>query len=330
MLQTIEEIIAASLTPGQIINGVDSPNLLSVDSTEPVPFELDKLKDEDGKERGASELETAEIPPTAADKSEVKPETKLETKDKDKEDVIDNSTVELKDSVEKRIGKITKKWRATERELGFEKTKRLEAETELNKLKATIPATDKPQRGNFEDDVDFIEALTDWKVEHKFQTQKAGEAKKIDEVSEKQTAEEIEQELTEIAERGRDKHTDYDALVFSNDLVLTQTMLETVLLSDVAEDVLYYLGQNPDKSAELGEMSALKAAKEIGKIEVELRSKEVAPVKEVIPLPPVVPVKKTTKTPEPITPVKTDGVITKDPSAMSPKEYRAWRERNKE
>ena len=41
------------------------------------------------------------------------------------------------------------------------------------------------------------------------------------------------------------------------------------------------------------------------------------------------PVKKVTKTPEPITPVRTTGAVDKDPAQMSMKEYRAWRERNK-
>jgi len=78
-------------------------------------------------------------------------------------------------------------------------------------------------------------------------------------------------------------------------------------------------------------MTPLKAAKEIGKIELALSKpakKEVKEEKvEKVEKPPV---KKLTKTPEPITPVKADGIIEKDPSQMSMKEYRKWRESQKE
>jgi len=197
----------------------------------------------------------------------------------------------------------------------------------LAKLKSQIPSADKPKREDFEDDAEFLEALTDWKVESKLKTHSEVVTKKIGEDAEKQAAAEIEQELEEISEKGQDKYEDYSTVVFDKDLVLTQGMVETALLTDIAEDILYYLGKNPDISAAIGEMSALRAAKEIGKIEARLVAEKKKPDEKKAD--PPAPAKKLTQTPEPIDPVRSTGAIDKDPSQMSAKEYRAWREKSK-
>mgnify|MGYP001239205959 FL=1 len=334
MLQTMEEIKKADMNPGMIINGVDNPNLLSVDSTTPVVTDADVIKKE---EETKPEVKTAEKEPEkkAEDKKEEEkkveekakdepPKASAENTDKDKKEVKED---DLKDPVEKRIGKLTKKWRTTERERDFERAKRLEAEAELAKLKSQIPSADKPKREDFEDDEEFLEALTDWKVESKLKTHSEVVTKKIGEDAEKRAATEIEQELEEISEKGQDKYEDYSTVVFDKDLVLTQGMVETALLTDIAEDILYYLGKNPDISAAIGEMPALKAAKEIGKIEARLVAEKKKPDEKKAD--PPAPAKKLTQTPEPIDPVRSTGAIDKDPSQMSAKEYRAWREKSK-
>ena len=334
MLQTMEEIKKADMNPGMIINGVDNPNLLSVDSTTPVVTDADVIKKE---EETKPEVKVAEKEPEkkSGDKKEEEkkveekakdepPKASAENTDKDKKEVKED---DLKDPVEKRIGKLTKKWRTTERERDFERAKRLEAEAELAKLKSQIPSADKPKRDDFEDDEEFLEALTDWKVESKLKTHSEVVTKKIGEDAEKQAATEIEQELEEISEKGQDKYEDYSTVVFDKDLVLTQGMVETALLTDIAEDILYYLGKNPDISAAIGEMPALKAAKEIGKIEARLVAEKKKPDEKKAD--PPAPAKKLTQTPEPIDPVRSTGAIDKDPSQMSAKEYRAWREKSK-
>ena len=71
--------------------------------------------------------------------------------------------------------------------------------------------------------------------------------------------------MEDVSERGQGKYEDYNTVVFDKDLVLTQGMVETALLTDIAEDILYYLGKNPDISAAIGEMPALKAARKLGR-----------------------------------------------------------------
>ena len=185
----------------------------------------------------------------------------------------------------------------------------------MKKAKSAIPQGDKPKVENFETEADFLEALVDWKTEQKIRVEREKTSKEVASVEEKTAIDETYQELDEKMEKGRTKYADFNELVLDEDLKISESMVEAILLSDTAEDVLYYLGKHPEEAAHIAELSPLKVAHELGKIEAKLS------------IPP--PKKRTTNAPEPIVPVKTTGVTEKDPSDMTPKEYRAWRERNK-
>ena len=144
--------------------------------------------------------------------------------------------------------------------------------------------------------------------------------KEKSEVDEKQQMMAVYDEIDAIMERGRGKYKDFNQLVLNNSLPITESMTEAILQSEVADDLMYYLGSNPAITEKLSKLSPFKAAAEIGKIEAKLTTK-VDPVPEVR--------KRATSAPDPITPIRTTGVTDKDPAAMTPKEYRAWRERNK-
>jgi len=336
MLKSIEEV---QQVEGGVINGVDNPNLMSVDSTTPLQTEADEITAEETatEEESKKPAEEAEKKVEGEEKKSGEELSEEELAAEEAEEAeAEAAKTPAKDSVERRIGTLTKRWRTAERDLDYERTKRREAEGKLKQLQLTVPATDKPDPEDYEDTPAYLEALTDWKVEQKLNLRQAEVTTETEEINEKQTADEVEEELETIADKGRDKYDNYDDLVFDKDLVLTQDMIETILLSDIAEEVLYYLGQNPEVAAELGEMSAFKAAREIGKLEVEIaanipkpnvatKGEGISPDKSVTPVK-----KKLTKAPAPIVSVKAEGVSEKDPLKMSPKEYRAWRESNKE
>ena len=343
MLKTLDEVREVE---SKVINGVDNPNILSVDSTSPIQTEVDEVPAEESAEEKKDLTKKEEKEEKEEEEKEEEKEEEEEEEEKEisgEEEVEEEEESETKpkppakDSVEKRIGKLTKKWRTAERSLNYEKSKRRELEAEIKRLKLQIPATDKPKLEDYEDTSDYLEALTDWKVEQKLKAQQAEATSETEEASELQAADEIADELDTIAAKGRDKYDDYESVVFDKDLTLTQEMVETIIQSDIAEEIFYYLGQNPDIAAELSEMTPFKAAKEIGKLEVEIAAG--------IPKPNVMSKgggaspdktvkssnkKKLTKAPAPINPVRVTGAIEKDPLKMTPKEYRAWREANKE
>jgi len=317
MLKTLDEIRKAEFITGQVINGVDNPNILSIDSTEPIKTNVDELKTEERK---------AEEKTVAPEKKEEKGENPSKTEVKEEEKLLQKETgkgkPEVKDAIQKRIDELTKKRRTAERERDFEKAKRLELETKLAKVQATIPTTDKPKKEDFDDLDDYYEALTDWKIEQKLQVERAETQVDIAKKDEKQAYDETNKLLDTVIEHGEEIYKDFHETVFSDDLVISKEMVECVLLSDIADEIMYYFGKNPEVSAEIAEMSPLRIAKEVGKIEAGLM-KEKENLKEKKP----VPIKKVTMAPAPIQTVRTTGAIDKDPSQMSAKEYRAWRER---
>lgn len=124
MLKTIEEIKEAEIEAGVVVNGIDNPNILSVDSTDPQPTTSDDAGPT-GDEAEAEEEETEET------ESDEEAEEKAEKKVKNKE----TKEKPESDKVAKRIGVLTKKYRTAERERDYQKEKRLEAEAKLKKFK---------------------------------------------------------------------------------------------------------------------------------------------------------------------------------------------------
>jgi hypothetical protein len=315
MLQNVDEFKAAEGIPA-MLNEVDNPNLMSVDSTERIPTVVDEVPNEETKEEAA---------PVIKEEKKGEPVVPKVEKKADGEEIPPTKGT---DKVEKRIGELTKKWRTTERERDFERTKRLEAEAKLKEVSAKIPSEDKPRKEDFDDEADFIEALTDWKIEAKLKTSREEVAATVEGEGEKVAVEKVYDELDAVLAKGRGKHDDFIDLVQNEDLILSPETVEMVMLSDSPEDVLYYLATHPDESAELSTLSPAKVAVRIGVISAKLETPPKTEEKPVVKEKP--PVKKQSNAPEPIVPVRTEGLTERDPSKMTPKEYRAWRESNKE
>jgi hypothetical protein len=350
MLKSIFEVEAIN----QPINGVDSPNLMSVDSTTPIITSSDEVNEED---------ERLEHPEIIKEKAEAKKKKEEEEKKKKEEEEVTEEVEETEEaktereakeklekekaekvpeSVQKRIDKAVKNQRVAERERDFFKNKVQELEAENLKLKSNVPATDKPKRADFESDEDFTEALTDWKIDQKLKT-KQEETDKGKKTAEELRAEtELQETIVSLVERGKVKYEDWDETAGNTDLKITPELLGIIIESDASEDIMHYLGLNPDLASEISAMSAKKAAIEVGKIEVALAEEPENVSQDVTtdedteeekekakPKPVVKQIKKVSSAPPPIKPVKTLGVVEKDPNQMTSKEYRVWREGQK-
>lgn len=326
MLKDLDEVKNVEIDAGVVINGVDNANLMSVDSTEPiktvadsvdVPGDLNVTKEEEkAVEKNTEEKDEEKV---IIDKSL---EEKSNAEEEEEEEEIDENfevEPEYSKKVQKRISKITKKFRTAERERDFEKEKRLELERELEIATSQIPVDDKPQKDDFDEEDDYIEALTDWKIDNRFKESREKSTKEIEENEEKDSMLETYNGLDEIMENGNDKYDDFDKLVLDEDLVLSSVIAQVALDTESPEEVIYYLASNPEESRRISKLDPIRVAKEIGKLEVKLFSKEAEKPKP----------KKQSKAPAPITPVRTDGITDKDPNKMNAKEYRAWRESQK-
>jgi hypothetical protein len=330
-LSTESPVIA---TP-TVLNLVDDANSLSVTSVGAYPESVDMVNPEhDDKTENKVEAEITESTKSTNEEKEeliAEDETKIEAKADDSvktEEVKTEPKEEVKaedrvpKSVQERIDKAVKKQRIAERERDAERQAREELEARIAELETKIPATDKPNSEDFETEAEYLEALTDWKVEQKLKSLSAqgeGILKKQETEKKIEDAEKPYDTLDQFIDKGREKYADFDALVLQDkSFPLTDVMVDAVLDLETPHEVLYYLGKHHDESAEIAKMTIPKMAIALAKIDAKIN----APAPKTI-------IKHVSKAPEPITPIEANGVIDVNPEKMTPKEYRAWREKQK-
>jgi len=318
MLKTIDEIKEVEIEAGVVVNGVDNANLMSVDSTEAIKTAPEKEKTSEESIDAKEEKKKEE-----GEEKEEKEEKEEEKKEEEKEEENEADFTSENDSkpVKKRIGELTKKWRTAERERDFEREKIQELEVKLAELSAKVVDDSKPNKEDFDDEDEYIEALTDWKIESKLkalQKDSTGSNLKKREVDTEINAEsEIYVGLGDAIENGNKKYKDFAKVALNKDLILSPEVAKIILDTDIPEDLMYFLGENPDESERISGLDQVRAAKEIGKLEIKLEKKKEEVVKPTI--------RKQSKAPEPIIPLRSEGVTEKDPNKMSPAEYKAWR-----
>jgi hypothetical protein len=162
---------------------------------------------------------------------------------------------------------------------------------------ATEPVADgqKPKLENFKTYEDYVEALTDWKIDR--------------DVVAKGYAEQIE--------KSRKLHPDWDDVFAENgDIMAFNETHQAIREHEMGSEIVYYLLKNPDIAKKLAKMSVFRQVAEVGRISAVLERSETP-----------APVKPRTTAPAPITPVSGGSTsATPDPSKMSVAEYRKYRE----
>lgn len=177
--------------------------------------------------------------------------------------------------------------------------KRIQDELRKSQQSQTLQ---EPKREAFADDDAFLRA----QVEH-LAEKKATE--RLAERERQQQAERVQEAFLERAEKAAERYPDFHAVVGNPTLPINEAMAEFIADSDQGADVAYYLGKNPLKAAQISQMSPVRAARELAKIEAELAQ------------PP-----KTSNAPPPIRPLGANGSSgQKDPADMSASEFAKWR-----
>lgn len=245
--------------------------------------------------------------------SEKKAGKETDTTDKEKSGGPDEDAVPR--GVQKKISKLTKKLRGFERDYKSEKEKRVAVEKRLDALLkqgSREDAEKAPVPEEYETDHDYHLALAQYAV--KLQSKQAEGEKpggKEPEPGDDEKPDFDEKSLRKMHRKGIKKYGDDDWDDTVEDVMIPEGALDVLTSLDNAEDVIYYLGNNPDKAEDIEDMSAAKAGAELQRLSLKLQSK------------------KSTKAPDPINPVKSSGGGQKSPDEMSMPEYRAWREKQK-
>lgn len=224
-------------------------------------------------------------------------------------------------AVKKRIDKATweKEEERRERYRAVERADRLEQELHAMRngsqqqqpksLPNGAPDPDQFPAGRY--DPDYLEALTDFKVQQRFDAQR-----------ENATIQERRASLQQAEVKARETYSDYDMAseeFLTHPLAKVSAFTNLVLESDNPTEIAYYLGKNPSELDKISDMTASQAARFIGRIEASLsgQTSDVA-------------VKKASSAPKPISALsgaKNSSVITDLSQAKSMAEYNALRDK---
>lgn len=217
----------------------------------------------------------------------------------------DDEKADLPKGVTKRLNKITWQREEAKRLAESEKARADRLQAVLDKMldseKKPEPKKEpepkkpngKPRAQDFDNDEDFFDALTDWKIEQREAAveQKRAEKAKADELTNRQKA--FVSRRDEVNTAGIDKYDDYEQIVFSlPGEVMNVQLAEALFETENAHDIAYYLGKNPEEAAKIAKMSVRKQAIALGKLDAKLSSTPAAPAK------------KTSNAPPPLKPLK--------------------------
>jgi len=126
-----------------------------------------------------------------------------------------------------------------------------------------IESKSKPDELDFETNSEFVEALTDWKVDQREITKAATRAE--------QSSKEREKDFFSVIDSGAEKYKDFNEVARKTPEqggpTVNENMLEAMIDCVNAMDIAYFLGQNVDESKRISNLSPIGAAREIGKIE---------------------------------------------------------------
>lgn len=189
--------------------------------------------------------------------------------------------------VQKRIDKLTRE--------KYELKGKLEAyERMMSQQQVQVANVEsKPQRSQFGSDEEFIDAITDYKINQRENASKQQSAVAA------QTS--VESAWAAKEKSAMKEYEDYsDVVEDASDVKINSAAVEAILESDLGPDIRYYLAKNPDEAEKTLSMSASAAIKHIGKIEAKIEAQKSAKKT------------KTSSAPPPIKPVKAGGSSSKD------------------
>jgi hypothetical protein len=218
--------------------------------------------------------------------------------------------------VQKKLDKLTRqKYEADARAEYWEQQAKAKAETPTPKPES---AEGKPTLAQFNyDQEQYLEALSDWRIEAKLAEAEKRKAESEKEKTEHERLATYRQRLSEFVV----DHPDYEQVAIFNPINYSPTMLEFVKDSKVGPQIGYYLGQHLEEAKEIEAMPAYRQAIALDRLERGLSEPEVEE--------PSVPQRRTiTQAPPPPATIASSGhnrrSIT-DPNLTSAERIAMWR-----
>lgn len=221
------------------------------------------LKEIGEKEVDQSESVDEESTDETADDSDSSEEETLDEEPKEK-------PKKKQGGFQRRINKLNSRLSAKEQEAEYWRQEFLKSKSskdEQTPAKNNVKAEGRPKADDFESHEDYIDALTDWKMEQKISS--------LEEKHQKERMQRDFQKKTQThAQRVKDfskKHSDFNEVLEEvDDVRVPGSIQELIIDSENGPEIMYELAKNRDELERICALSPLSAAKAIGRIESRL------------------------------------------------------------
>ena len=280
-----------------------------VEQPAPVGEENKSVPAEKQPEQNEESTESETVENEVEDDSEEHDESEDESSDSE-----EKPKGKKKGGFQRRIGKLNAKISEREKELEYWKSQALKGSEEKSEpKKIDVDNSNKPNPDDFDSHADYVEALTDWKV-NQFDKQKQQKEERSRFESEQQKA---IQAHVERVKSYAEKVADFEDVISEvDDIPVSAAVQELIISSENGAALMYELAKNRDFYSSLCKMSPIQAARELGKFEAKMSSSN---SEEKL-------TKKITSAPKPLSSVGSGkGVVNKSPDEMNQKEYEKWR-----
>jgi hypothetical protein len=177
--------------------------------------------------------------------------------------------------LEIRFEKITKQREEAREEARKEREQRESLEAKVRELESRnqpqkVEAAEEPRPEQFTDMYEYAKALTDYKVD-----QRLGEEKqKVEQAKAEAQRQQVINTWAKRVESAKAEMPDFEAMVGSADVVVSNEVRDAIFESDVGPQVLYHLAENPDIAEKLQGMTVTSALRTIGKLEAQFEKAE--------------------------------------------------------
>ena len=220
--------------------------------------------------------EAAEADPVESDEGQN--ESEADAEPEQKEAAADEPEKKSKPKIEKRIGEVVKQREQAKAEAAKERAGRESAEARLREYeqkaapeKAADPDAE-PKPEQFTDAFEYARALAEFSAEKALKDRDRQEAEKKAATERQQTIKQWTDRITAV----KADLPDFEDVVASSEVAVSDQVRDAILESDVGPQVLYHLAENPEFAQKLSEMSTITALREIGKLEARFEKKEPA------------------------------------------------------
>lgn len=228
------------------------------------------------------------------------------------EDPSSTEQPEIPKAIQKQLDKLKRQRyeakRVAERERRDREYWQQQAQNRSEPPTPTVDATIKPTVDKFTTYEDYLEALSDWKVEQKLSGQRAA--------SERDNQAQVQAKRADTYQnrvrQAEDKYEDYQEIAHGDHWMPSPQMVEAIQESELGPDLAYWLGGHPEDAERIASLSPVAQYREIGKLEERLSRP---------------PARKTTDTPAPIEPAGAKAKAHKEPHEMTPHEFSQWRKK---